>query len=135
MVADCIPLLMYSRESVAAVHVGRKGLVNGVALSALEVMKVMGSSEVSAIIGPSICGKCYEVSQEIYDHVVGLHPAARSQTPQGTPALDLPAALLALLNDAGISVINESRCTHENDDLFSYRRDGVTGRQAGIITL
>jgi len=134
-VADCIPLLLHSAESVAAVHVGRKGLVNGVALAAIEAMRDMGSSEITAIIGPSICGNCYEVSQEIHDEVVTLHPVATSRTPQGTPALDLPAALLAVLESQLISIIDESRCTLENDDLYSYRRDGVTGRQAGIISL
>jgi copper oxidase (laccase) domain-containing protein len=98
-------------------------------------MRDMGSTEITAIIGPSICGNCYEVSQEIHDEVVALHPAARAKTAQGTPALDLPAALRVLLKDAGISIIDEFRCTHENSDLYSYRRDGVTGRQAGIITL
>ena len=134
-VADCIPLLLHSGESVAAVHVGRKGLVNGVALAALETMRDMGSSEITAIIGPSICGNCYEVSQEIYDEVTALHPAAASRTAQGTPALDLPAALRVLLESQSIAFIDESRCTCENDDLYSYRRDGVTGRQAGIISL
>lgn len=134
-VADCIPLLLHSSQSVAAVHVGRKGLVNGVALVALDVMRDMGSSQITAIIGPSICGSCYEVSQEIHDEVAALHPAASARTPQGTPALDLPAALRAVLVSAGISIIDEFRCTQESDDLFSYRRDGVTGRQAGIITL
>lgn len=134
-VADCIPLLLHSGESVAAVHVGRKGLVNGVALAALETMRDMGSSEITAIIGPSICGNCYEVSQEIYDEVTALHPAAASRTAQGTPALDLPAALRVLLESQSIAFIDESHCTRENDDLYSYRRDGVTGRQAGIISL
>lgn len=134
-VADCIPLLLHSAESVAAVHVGRKGLVNGVALAALEAMRDMGSSEITAIIGPSICGNCYEVSQEIHDEVVTLHPVAASRTPRGTPALDLPAALRAVLESQLISIIDESHCTLENDDLYSYRRDGVTGRQAGIISL
>lgn len=134
-VADCIPLLLHSGESVAAVHVGRKGLVNGVALAALETMRDMGSSQITAIIGPSICGNCYEVSQEIYDEVTALHPAAASRTAQGTPALDLPAALRVLLESQSISFIDESRCTRENDDLYSYRRDGVTGRQTGIISL
>ena len=134
-VADCIPLLLHSGESVAAVHVGRKGLVNGVALAALETMRDMGSSEITAIIGPSICGNCYEVSQEIYDEVTALHPAAASRTALGTPALDLPAALRVLLESQSIAFIDESRCTRENDDLYSYRRDGVTGRQAGIISL
>ena len=134
-VADCIPLLLHSNQSVAVVHVGRKGLVNGVALVALDVMRDMGSSQITAIIGPSICGSCYEVSQEIHDEVVALHPAASARTPQGTPALDLPAALRAVLLGAGLSIVDEFRCTHESDDLFSYRRDGVTGRQAGIIAL
>ncbi|CAN2194661.1 yfiH Multicopper polyphenol oxidase (laccase) [Candidatus Nanopelagicaceae bacterium] len=134
-VADCIPLLLHSPQAVAAVHVGRKGLVNGVALAALEVMRDMGSSAITAIIGPSICGPCYEVSQEIHDEVVALHPTASAVTPQGTPALDLPAALRAVLESAAISIVDESRCTHENSDLYSYRRDGITGRQAGIISL
>jgi hypothetical protein len=134
-VADCIPLLLHSSQSVAAVHVGRKGLVNGVALAAVDVMRDMGSSQITAIIGPSICGTCYEVSQEIHDEVVALHPRASARTAQGTPALDLPAALRAVLESVGISIVDEFRCTHENPDLYSYRRDGVTGRQAGIITL
>jgi YfiH family protein len=134
-VADCIPLLLHSNQSVAAVHVGRKGLVNGVALAAIDVMRDMGSSHITAIIGPSICGTCYEVSQEIHDEVVALHPRASARTAQGTPALDLPAALRAVLESVGISIVDEFRCTHENPDLYSYRRDGVTGRQAGIITL
>jgi YfiH family protein len=134
-VADCIPLLLHSPQSVAAVHVGRKGLVNGVALAAIEVMRDMGSSEIMAIMGPSICGACYEVSQEIHDEVVALHPRARSKTAQGTPSLDLPAALRHVLDNAGVPIIGEFRCTAEESDLYSYRRDGVTGRQAGIISL
>ncbi len=134
-VADCIPLLLHSSEAVAAVHVGRKGLVNEVTLNALEVMRAMGSTEIFAIIGPSICGSCYEVSQEIFDEVTRAHPAAQSRTSSGTPSLDLSAALRAVLDAEGVPVTQEERCTVENNDLFSYRRDGVTGRQAGVITL
>jgi len=134
-VADCIPLLLHSSESVSAVHVGRKGLVNEVTRAALQVMRDMGSTKITAIIGPSICGNCYEVSQEIHDEVVAQHPSARSTTNNGTPALNLPAALLQVLADEGVTVIDESRCTVEHQDLYSYRRDGVTGRQAGIISL
>jgi YfiH family protein len=134
-VADCIPLLLSSPEAVAAVHVGRKGLMNEVALRAIDVMLEMGASEITAIIGPSICGACYEVSQDVYDEVVNQHPHAQSRTKQGTLALDLPKALISQLSAHSLDVINESMCTFENSDLFSYRRDGATGRQAGIITL
>jgi YfiH family protein len=134
-VADCIPLLLHSTHAVAAVHVGRKGLVNAVTVKTLEIMRAMGAMDIKAIIGPSICGPCYEVSQEIYDEVTAIHPTAASQTARGTVSLDLPAALRTLLESEAITIVDESRCTVEDHNLYSYRRDGVTGRQVGIITL
>ena len=98
-------------------------------------MRTMGAVDIQAIIGPSICGPCYEVSQEIFQEVVALHPTAASMTTHGTVALDLPEALRVILTSEGISVIDESRCTFEESDLFSYRRDGATGRQVGVICL
>jgi YfiH family protein len=135
MVADCIPLLLSSDVAVAAVHVGRRGLMNSVALNALVAMREIGAQKVSAIIGPSICGRCYEVSEEIFQEVSTAFPLAASITETGSRALDLPRALSAVLIAEGVEVIDEHSCTAEDEDLFSYRRDGVTGRQAGIIWL
>ena len=136
MVADCIPLLLKSKDAVAAVHVGRKGLVNRVAEKAIDVMREISGAEISAIIGPAICGKCYEVSKEIFSEVTSSHPESTSQTASKTPALDLVAALISDLQSLGITDIdNQSRCTLEHDDLYSYRRDGATGRQAGLVWL
>jgi YfiH family protein len=135
MVADCIPLLLSSRESVAAVHVGRKGLVNEVTRKTISLMRDMGATEITAIIGPAICGTCYEVSEEIHREVISLHPQSDSRTSQGTFALDLPRALIEVLKSEGVKVIDESTCTLEDVGLYSYRRDGVTGRQAGLISL
>ena len=134
-VADCIPLLLISSQSVAAVHVGRKGLVNGVTLRALEVMRDMGARDILAVVGPAICGVCYEVSEEILKEVTALHPAAASRSAQGNHALDLPAALVKVLQGQKIAVEIAGGCTVESGDLFSYRRDGVTGRQAGLVWL
>ena len=134
-VADCIPLLLISSQSVAAVHVGRKGLVNGVTLRALEVMRDMGARDIRAVVGPAICGVCYEVSEEIFTAVTALHPAAASRSAQGNHALDLPAALVKVLQGQKIAVEIVGGCTVEGSELFSYRRDGVTGRQAGLVWL
>ncbi len=135
MTADCIPLLLHSRESVAAVHVGRKGLVNDVAIKTVAVMREMGATTISAVLGPSICGICYEVSEEIFREVTQLHPLAASRTAKNTLSLDLPAALSVALTAVGVSVERHDECTVEDLDYFSYRRDGVTGRQVGVITL
>jgi len=135
MVADCIPLLLTSKVAVAAVHVGRKGLMNDVALNTIVAMREIGAKEISAIIGPSICGRCYEVSEEIFSEVTASHPAAAASTPSGTPSLDLPAALEKVLLAEGVSLSFDKGCTAEDPDLFSYRRDGVTGRQVGVVWL
>ena len=135
MVADCIPLLLISEKAVAAVHVGRAGLTNKVAIKALNVMKELGAIDVHAILGPSICGRCYEVPLKMQQEVITDHPEALSITRIGTPALDLSAALIGELVAEGVSYEASSICTMEDPVYYSYRRDNQTGRFAGVVSL
>ena len=135
MVADCIPLLLASAHVVAAVHVGRKGLMNKVALETIQEMRSYSATDITAIVGPSICGHCYEVSKDVYDDVTRSFPLAGSKTREGGFALDLSRALIDQLQSLGVKVIDEGRCTVEDKNLYSYRRDGVTGRQVGVVWL
>ena len=135
MVADCIPLLLISKKAVAAVHVGRAGLTNKVAIKALNVMKEQGAVDVHAILGPSICGSCYEVPLTMQQDVIADHPKALSTTRSGTPALDLSAALIAELVAQGVSYEASPICTLEDPLYYSYRRDNQTGRFAGVVSL
>ena len=135
MVADCIPLLLRSKKLVAAVHVGRAGLMNSIAIKTVKQMRALGGEEIIGAIGPSICGRCYEVPQDLQDQVVAIHPDAKSETKTGTPALDLPKALIAALAQVNVSVGILGGCTLEDEHCFSYRRNRVTGRQAGVIKL
>jgi len=135
MVADCIPLLLVSDSVIAAVHVGRRGLVNGIAVKTVNKMRELGASHIRAELGPSICGKCYEVPQDLADEVALLHPVAMSMTIFSSPALDLPRALVAALEAVGVSSQVSAVCTLENPNYFSYRRHNITGRTAGVIWL
>ena len=135
MVADCIPLLLISQEVVAAVHVGRAGLVNKVAIKALHHMRTLGAIEVHAILGPSICGRCYEVPFDMQQDVIADNPRAFSTTPQGTPALNLPAGLIADLTAEGVSYEASPICTKEDPLYYSHRRDNPTGRFVGVVSL
>jgi len=135
MVADCIPLLLSSTGVVGAVHVGRRGLMNSVAIKAVEAMRALGASQIHAQLGASICGRCYEVPQELADEVIAKHPAATSLTNHLTPALDLPRALIADLVAIGVTYEASQICTLENDEYFSYRRHNITGRNAGVVWL
>ena len=135
MVADCIPLLLRSEKMVAAVHVGRAGLVNSIALKTIAMMRDLGATTIAGYIGPAICGICYEVPQDLHDQVVALHPTAKSETKSGTPALDLTKALISALKSVDVTVTDNPVCTFEDDNLFSFRRNKDTGRQAGVIKL
>ena len=135
MVADCIPLLLISKKAVAAVHVGRAGLTKKVAIKALNVMNEQGAVDVHAILGPSICGSCYEVPLTMQQDVIADHPEALSTTRSGTPALDLSAALIAELVAQGVSYEASPICTLEDPLYYSYRRDNQTGRFAGVVSL
>lgn len=133
LVADCIPLLLHSERAVAAVHVGRQGLVEGVFEATLDLFKSHGitSSEMRAELGPSICGQCYEVDGAMFDDVTNQIPATASTD----SCLNIEAGLVSLLEENGIAWSSLGECTAHNNAYFSYRRDGVTGRQAGVITL
>ncbi len=135
MVADCIPLLLRSEKLVAAVHVGRAGLMNSIAVKTVAMMSALGATQIMGSIGPAICGKCYEVPQELHDEVIARHPLASSTTRTGTPALDLPKALIAALAEVDVPVGISAGCTLEDQNSFSYRRNQITGRQAGVIKL
>ena len=135
MVADCIPLLLSASTVIGAVHVGRRGLMNSVAVKAVDAMRKLGADQIHAQLGPSICGRCYEVPQELADEVVAKHPAASSLTNNLTPALDLPRALIADLVANGVTYEASAICTLENYEYFSYRRHNITGRNAGVVWL
>ncbi len=135
MVADCIPLLLVSKEAVGAIHVGRAGLVNQIALKAIATMRSLGAIDIHAILGPSICGACYEVPFEMQQNVVEQYPRAFATTRKGTPGLDLPKALIADLLSAGVSYEASTICTMENELYFSHRRQNPTGRFAGVVSI
>ncbi len=136
-VADCVPLLLADPRAgvIAAVHAGRAGAVAGVAPAAVHRMLDLGAhaERIVARLGPSICGQCYEVPAELRDEVAAVIPAAAATTSWGTPAIDVPAAVMSQLLDLGITAQRVVVCTREAPDLYSYRRDHRTGRSVGVI--
>ncbi len=138
LTADCVPVVLADDQAgvVAAVHVGRRGLRDGVISATLRQMHSAGASAVAARLGPCICVGCYEVSEGVRDQVAAAVPAAGARTRAGTPAIDLRTGLEAVLAAWDVTDVQRvGGCTVENPDLYSYRRDGVTGRLAGVVWL
>jgi len=140
MVADCVPVLLADEAAavVGAAHAGRVGMAAGVVPAAVSAMCELGAApeRIVAHTGPAMCGLCYEVPETMRADVAAKEPTAWSTTRQGTPGLDVPAAVAAQLRRAGVPEANlrlSRECTAENPDYYSYRRDGVTGRFAGFV--
>jgi YfiH family protein len=140
LVADCAPVLLADPVArlAGAAHAGRPGLALGVVPALIEAMVSAGASpaRMHAVIGPSICGRCYEVPTGLRDEVSSAAPGSACTTSKGTPGIDIRAGLHRQLAAAGVGVVaDDPRCTAESDELYSYRRDGVTGRFAGLVWL
>jgi YfiH family protein len=137
LVADCVPVLLHDAAAgvVGAVHAGRPGMLAGIVGRAVAAMRDLGASVVSATVGPSVCGRCYEVPAEMADGAAAVSPAAAARSWTGTAAIDVAAGVVEQLASAGVAVQWVPGCTRESGDLYSYRRDGRTGRFAGVVAL
>ena len=136
LVADCVPVVVVGTRAVAVVHAGRRGVQSGIVTKAIGALRELDDGPLRAQLGPSICGRCYEVPEAMQGEVVAVVPEARTSTRAGTPGLDLRAGLRAQLSAAGVVAVQVSAtCTAEDPAYFSYRRDGETGRFAGIAMI
>lgn len=137
MAADCVPILLYDATAgiIAAVHAGRVGMTNGIVAEAAKALRRAGAQQIQAIVGPAICGRCYEVPADLQESVAQRWPVTRAVTWRGTPAIDVPAGVVWQLGQEGVAVRWLPGCTMEDPNLFSYRRDRPGGRGAGVIVL
>ncbi|MDQ1304405.1 MAG: purine-nucleoside/S-methyl-5-thioadenosine phosphorylase / adenosine deaminase [Actinomycetota bacterium] len=137
LAADCVPVALADPEAgvIGAVHSGWQGMVSGVTQAAIRAMVDLGAEpgRIRAVLGPAICGPCYPVPPERVAAAAAVAPASAAIAPDGQPGIDVRAGLEVLLADLGVQVECVGGCTAESPELFSYRRDGLTGRQGAAV--
>ncbi|MEZ4415984.1 MAG: polyphenol oxidase family protein [Gemmatimonadota bacterium] len=133
-VADCVPVFLVDprRRALALLHAGRKGVAARILAAGLERLQALGSdpANVHVHLGPSICGRCYEVGPEIHEEL-GL------SRPDGPTPVDLPALLRSQAEAGGVrsdQVSTSGECTRcsPRGRWFSHRA-GDAGRQVGLL--
>jgi YfiH family protein len=137
MTADCAPIALANDSAVAVVHAGHRGLLAGVVANAVDALHDTGRGDVHALLGPCIHAPRYEFGADDLGVLVDeFGPEVAARTVWGTRAFDLPAAVKIALARAGVRDVHDTdTCTSASPDYFSYRRDGVTGRQVTIAML
>ncbi len=138
MVADCIPILFYDarHEAIGVAHAGREGSRLSIGVKCLDAMEeAFGTraSEVQIFMGPSIGACCYEIGKEVSEGFDGFLHVKNERL-----FLDLQTYNYKAFVERGVLVEHidaSSICTCCDSDYFSYRREKITGRFAGVICL
>ncbi|WP_163101423.1 peptidoglycan editing factor PgeF [Peribacillus alkalitolerans] len=142
--ADCVPLyfLAPQHKMIGIAHAGWKGTVGGIAENMVECFKKEGiaPSDITVVIGPSICGDCYVVDDKVLQYVQNKVEdeveKPYNQISEGQYKLDLRLLNAQILRKANVRIIEvTSLCTSCHENLFfSHRRDkGKTGRLMSFI--
>jgi len=146
LTADCLPVLFADSggKVVGAAHAGWRGLAGGVLGETVKAMRAAGAGEITAWMGPAIGPTAFEVGQDVFDSFAAALPgvdvgfAFRRHPDNASKYLaDMFALARLMLERDGIgSIAGGIHCTAtERERFYSYRRDGVTGRQASLIWL
>ena len=124
MTADCLPIAIAAGDAVAMLHGGWRGLAAGIVAEGAGML----DGKLTAALGPSARGCCYEVGEEVH----AVFAAYDARVGERNLALEKVAA--AQLRAAGVTeVLDTGICTICDERFFSYRREGAAaGRQGGI---
>jgi hypothetical protein len=129
-VADCVPVFVAHPAGAAAMlHAGWRGTAGGILGQGIERFRDAGlhPSDLAVHLGPSICGKCYEVGPEVYRALTGREV-------ERPTCADLRELLASQAEAVGVTRISTSRwCTRCHNDRFFSHRCGDLGRQLGVI--
>ncbi len=131
LTADCQPVLFGDAEAgvIGAAHAGWRGALDGVLDATVDAMVDLGAQRerITAVIGPTISQRAYEVGPEFMDNFLNEDPTFARYFAQGDGdrlLFDLPGFGLNRLRAAGVGHAEWTRhCTYSDPQRFySYRR-------------
>lgn len=125
--ADCVPVVLIGERTRAVAHAGWRGIAAGVVRAAIDAMEELDDPPRHAILGPHICGACYEVGPEVNAAIGGFASVTRS----GTNGADLAGAVRHQLGP--IAVVDSGVCTVEDTAMASYRENATPDRQVTVV--
>jgi len=139
LAADCAPVLFADGEAgvIGAAHAGWRGALSGIIEATVEAMEKLGAKpeRITAVIGPAISQKAYEVGSDYVERFLAEEPGSEAffitDEGSGEPHFDLPGYVAERLARAGVgSIADLGLCTYcEETRLFSYRRSQHHGEE------
>ena len=134
-VADCMPVLLMSESGTfALIHLGWRGIINGLLNLAIESMKKISHGEITSVLGPCIKSCCYEFGKmEIGRFCEKFGEEAEASTSDGRSSIDLKYCVKKGLEKESIKIEHdEAVCTKCDPRHWSFREDSTKKRQVMI---
>jgi polyphenol oxidase len=129
-IADCVPVFIGHPSGAAALlHAGWRGTAGRIVENGIATLTLRGTpvAELRVHLGPAICGRCYEVSPDVYARLTGSQAA-------GPRSVDLRALIADQARAAGVRHISTSEsCTRCHNDRFYSHRAGDAERQVAVL--
>jgi len=140
LTADCLAIIVADENNgvIGAAHAGWRGTKQEIVKKLVKKMLTLGAEieNIKCAIAPGICGKCYEVGQEVANEFID-YPQALEQKENGKWLFDNREVNITQLKELGIKAENieyTDYCTYcDNDKFFSYRKGDVKGRFVTFI--
>lgn len=127
LTADCAPVLFHDAPAgvVGAAHAGWRGALGGVLEATIAAMQALGARDITAVVGPCISQKNYEVGPEFFETFTDESSSNTRffvNSSQGKYLFDLPGFALHCLRQAGADALWSNHCTYAApEDFYSYR--------------
>jgi YfiH family protein len=150
LTADCTPVLFADAKQsiIGAAHAGWKGAWSGILENTVDQMVALGANkqDISAVIGPTIAQRSYEVGPEFYQRFIEQDAQNTSFFIASTKAhhhmFDLPGYVtshLQRLSLRSITNVEQDTCA-KDQQFFSYRRSCLRheadyGRNISLVTM
>jgi YfiH family protein len=127
--ADCFPVYFEdaAHDIIGLVHCGWRGITGGILRETIEIIESLGGTlgNISVTIGPGICGKHFEIKEDILGNF-SEYPEALIREGERV-FIDLRTIMKIQLERLGIpteNTIDSGECTQcLTGKYFSYRRD------------
>ena len=144
LTADCAPLIFLGKEYVGVIHVGWKGLLNGIIEKTIALLKERGEreKELSCYIGPHLQCKSFQVKEDFKDTLLenNKNNITFLKSRDGKKYFEFSMFILSKLNQYRLSFVSSLDIdTYSNPSLFFSHRyskqRGIEncGRQISVV--
>lgn len=130
LTADCVPILFADEIAgvVGTVHAGWRGAKANIMAVAINKMRALGAENITAIIGPCIKQRSYEVDREFYNNFIEDSDSYDKffvlSSNENKYMFDLPSYVKDKLSALNVKqILDIDRNTYEEEEnFFSFRR-------------